>query len=385
MKKTLWLVPLTLTLTLSACGGGGSDSTDPYADKAGTPPAPMTAAEKTVSLSAGLNTTADANGLFMLSIPGFVDSKGNPVKDLTNANFTIVEDSTIKGLTATTATKDTSIPTDIVFVFDTTASMSGAINGVKDSIISFSNALQSSGLDVRVGAVTFGDAFDTVTSPTGIKGGVALATPSAPPSFDYNERPSFALSSDFTAFRDFIGQNTARGGNDNPENGMGATEFAYDKMNWRSGAAKVLIMITDEVQHQAGSGTVPTGTRWTPSTLNAALEKLRGKAVVHVIGPDLGSEVAAPYVDMKAFTGNLATGGMFMDLEASLSSAGVRGNYAGRISTQALDLTKLPISNVLSSSYTLKYRGKKTGTEHTIRVRVEKGDIRGETTLKATY
>lgn len=363
------LLPAVLSVTaalLTACPGPTpTPAPDPYADLPGTPPAPMTAAEKTVSISASLNPTRDSNGLLTLSIPGFVDSTGKPVKDLTDANFTVIEDGVLKGLASTAANKDTVVPTDIVFVFDTTGSMSGAITGVKESIVGFSNALQASGLDVRVGAVTFGDAFDTVAATSGIKGGVALGTPAAPPNFDTAERPTFPLSSDFAAFREFIGSNSARGGNDSPENGMGATEFAYDKMGWRPGASKVLIMITDVVQHQEGTGTIPAGTRWMPKTLAATLDKLRGKAVVHVIGPDVTSPGA--YVDMKAFAGAAATGGIFMKLET------------------ALDLTKLPVSNVLSSSYTLKFRPKVTVGEHTIRVRVESGAIKGETTITATY
>lgn len=393
MKKGMWLTCAGLTLSLlTACSGPGqAPAPDEYANPAGTAPVPFQSSEITASFSASISEKPDTDGLLTLNIPGFVDAKGQVVKDLNKANFTVIEDDKLKGFTASAASASSSIPTDIVFVFDTTGSMAAEITGVAQSIVAFSKSLEASGLNVRLGAVTFGDAFDTVSAPTSIPGGVALGTPSAPPAFDPNERPTLQLTDNFNTFRSFIGANTARGGADNAENALGALEFANASMAWRSGAARVLIVITDIYQHQAGSA-IPIDNRWAPKSLPVLLGNLKGKATVHVIGPDLNPSDIASFADMKNMTGTGGTGGVFINLDTGLTGTALTGWSTEKINTKErsvhaldLDLTKLPIQAVVANSYTLKYRGSKTAGTHTVRVRVESGTVKAETTISAKY
>ena len=131
--------------------------------------------------------------------------------------------------------------------------------------------------------------------------------------------------------------NTARGGGDTPENGVGAVDFAFSSLDGRPGAARVLIVVTDAESHQAGSGGPSTG-RWAPRAGAAVVTDLRGRATVHVVGPDFGGVDAAPYYDMKGFTGSGGTGGVFVSLGSSL------------------DLTTLPIQGTIAGTckYTLR-------------------------------
>src|SRR5690606_1910977 len=128
----------------------------------------------------------------------------------------------------------------------TTGSMGYALSSVQDSIVAFADHLEAGGLDVRLGAVTFGDAYDTKDA-SGMRG-VSLRDDS-PPTFDSYERPTFGLSDDFDAFRAFIEGDSARGGGDGPENAFGATEFAFDEFAWRPGAQRLMVVITDICQH----------------------------------------------------------------------------------------------------------------------------------------
>ena len=387
MLRPMTAVLLSASLLLTACAGS-SGTPDPYADPAGTAPVPLTAAETTATFSATVSGTPDAQGLLTVNVPGFVDASGNVVKNLGKSNFTVIEDGKLKGFTAAAATTSSSIPTDIVFVFDTTGSMASQIRGVASSIVAFSKTLETSGLDVHLGAVTFGDAFDTVDAPTSVTGGVALGRPGIPPGFDTDERPTLPLTDDFDAFRTFIGSNTARDGQDSAENAPGALNFAYGSMAWRPGAARVLIVITDVYQHQAGAlGAIPVSSRWAPPSMTALLTTLKGRATVHVIGPDMSGYDITPYADMKDLTGPAGTCGVFIDLATGLTSTALsnRGRATPTLSTLDLDLTKLPIQTVLANAYTIRYRGTKTGGTHTLRLRIESGGIRGETTVTTTY
>mgnify|MGYP006923455628 FL=1 len=90
---------------------------------------------------------------------------------------------------------------------------------------------------------------------------------------------------------------------------------------------------------------------------------------------------------MKDLTGPAGTGGVFIDLATGLTSTALsnRGRATPTLSTLDLDLTKLPIQTVLANAYTIRYRGTKTGGTHTLRLRIESGGIRGETTVTTTY
>ncbi|MFI5300014.1 MAG: vWA domain-containing protein [Polyangiales bacterium] len=203
------------------------------------------------------------------------------------------------------------VPVDLAFIDDTTGSMSGTVHGVSDSVKRFAQDIADRGVDARFAMVTFGDAF--ATQPAS---GFAIGHGDfAPPKFDLVARPyvGFGGLDRFTAFLDEMKASKilGDGGNDEPENPLGALEYAWRSLGWRAGAARVFIAITDTVAHQAGDKTTFITAPWTPPSGEQAIGDLDGDAVVHVVARD---RELAPFFQMRALADG--TGGATLTLPA---------------------------------------------------------------------
>ena len=370
---SLLLATFTLALVLAACGGPGPVD-DPYADPGTAPPPTIT--DATIATSGSVAPRPGSADLIDINVAGFAAPSGFvsalDLPALDGGDFVVVEDGVVKGITVERIGGDVRAAADIAFVFDTTGSMGGALSSVQESIIAFVDFLDGRGLDLRVGAVTFGDAFDTISGSRG-----ESITDMTPPSFDPSERPSFPLSNDYAAFRTFIEGDSPRGGGDTPENALGALEFAYDTLAWRTGAQKILIVIIDTCSHNdvtfAAFG--EPGEPWMPPNPDDLLARMRGDAIVHSVSPlDVIANdfwCSEEHTDMAMFTGAAGTGGVFVPVAFGAFD---------------FDLTELPIAEVAAGGYIVTYRGTRTGTMHTVRVVIDDGsDIRGEFTVNATY
>ena len=361
---------LAIALVLGACTPVAP--ADPYADPGTAPPAAIT--DPTIATSGSIAPRPGSASLMNINVAGFADPTSGGLPDLGSSDFTVVEDGVVKGITVTPIGGTTTAAADIVFVFDTTGSMFGALNSVQDSIIAFVDFVSDRGLDVRVGAVTFGDAFDT-QDVAGTRG-VSLRG-DTPPAIDWAERPTFPLSSDYDAFRTFIEGDSARGGGDTPENGVGALAFAYEEMDWRAGAQKILIVIIDTCSHNDVTFPDVFGPGyddWLPPNPADLLAQLQGNAVVHSVSPLNVLEedwfCDASHTDMAMFTGVAGTGGIHVPVAFGMFD---------------FDLTELPIAEV-AGGYIVTFRGTRDGSLHTVRVVIDDdGDIRGEFTIEATY
>jgi len=400
-----WLMTLLVAGFLAGCGGDGAVTTgsgtgnpgnpggepgppppDPYADSTATPPAPI--ANPTITAAATISPRPDDSGLFEINIAGFaaptaktlsarqLSMRSGPnkaaatranltraaVPDLEADDFVVVENGIVKGHTVVRIGEDSSrAKADVVFVFDTTASMGSALSSVQSSIAEFVDFLDESGLDVQLGAVTFGDAFDTRSADSGRIG----TGSTAPPGFDLNERQVFAPTADFDKFKQFISEEVPAGGGGLPENATGALQFAFDTTPWRSGAQRVLIVVTDVTSHNAATyGNDNISGRWIPPSAEDLIAKLKGKAVVHVVSPKI--ENAGANTDMKVFAGTEGTGGAYFEWDRKVFS-----------------LVDLPIAEVAAGGYVITYRSKKDGKPKTVRVVIDNGaDIRGEIKLE---
>ena len=333
-------------LALPGCGGGGG--------------APENAS---LSLAASLSG-ADADGIVTINLTGLPANAG----PIPAGAFTVFENGSPRPVVSVEKIDENSTRAgaDIAFVLDTTDSMKSAIDSAKDSILGFVDHLESKGLDVRVGAVTFGDAYDTKSS--GGTMGVSLRG-SAPPDFDSDERPTFELSTRFDDFRAFLGEQQARSGRKARENALAALEFAYDHLSWRPGAQRILIAITDTCSYNAANyGEDGITAAWAPRTEQQVLAKLKGQAMVHVIAPALvhGCPFLG-YTDMAAFTGAAGTGGLHVD-------------WDGR---SLFSLPALSLTGALTAGYLIRYVTGSSG-ERTVRVVLEYGDLRGEAIATAT-
>lgn len=351
---------LAMALVLGACTPVAP--ADPYADPGTAPPAAIT--DPTIATSGSIAPRPGSASLMNINVAGFADPTSGGLPDLGSSDFTVVEDGVVKGITVTPIGGTTTAAADIVFVFDTTGSMGSALTSVQNSIIAFVDFVRDRGLDVRVGAVTFGDAYDTL-APGGTRG-VSLRG-DTPPSFDPDERPTFPLSDDYEGFEDFIAGDSPRGGGDSAENALGALEFAYDNMEWRAGAQRILIVIMDIYSHNDATYSGSWHEDWLPSDPADVLAKLQGNATVHVVAPEFAWDIT-PFTDMAMFAGVAGTGGVYFPW-----------------SFGAFDLTELPIAEV-AGGYIVTFRGTRDGSLHTVRVVIDDdGDIRGEFTIEATY
>lgn len=200
-------------------------------------------------------------------------------------------------------------PVDLVFVNDTTGSMSGTVNGISESIKTFAQKVDAGGIDARFSMFTYGDAFGTKGSPAKFTVGTGDF---APPSFDNTPRPYLGLS-ELAPFEKFLAEMKGSGalgvgGGDSPENTLGALSWSNAKVAWRQGAAHVFVVIGDNPSHQKASGS-KFGPSWIPPNGDDVVADLSGKAVAHVVGHDTGSETL--YNLKKLADG---TGGNFKDL-----------------------------------------------------------------------
>ena len=246
---------------------------------------------------------------------------------------------------------------DIVFVFDTTGSMAGQIATMKTKVSSFAATLDASGIDYRLGCVTYGDEMgDTVD-----------------PSYSKN-RFYFAPSSSVAAFQSFINTLVAYGGWDAHENQIDALDYTraaasesgsnpegsfqnQASFSYRSDAKKIFILITDIGFH------TPTGTLPGPgdvldfydnvyNTLNEEIAKLNADNVtVHVVSSGSSTDIF-----MRDEYQKLAadTGGLWFD---------ITGNFSTIIDT---------IGDVITECYVVTYmtRDWTTGTTRDVRIAV---------------
>jgi hypothetical protein len=148
---------------------------------------------------------------------------------LSQDNFSITEDSKPQFIREFIPPESSSGPdtspvraVDIVFVHDDSSSMRDEAEQVKANIQSFLDALSKSGLDFRLGLVPYGG---NTSSPAE---GLILNNGN--------------LHSDGASLIADINQMGFDGGT---EKAYAAMQLAVDRINWRSGAQKVLILVTD--------------------------------------------------------------------------------------------------------------------------------------------
>ena len=117
-------------------------------------------------------------------------------------------------------------PVDIVFVLDTTASMINEIRAMVNNLITFTEILESSGLDARIGLITFGDEL----------------------------RSRYDLTDNFIKIKKVLEAQYATGGGDVPEASLDAI-IGISDLTFRKNAQKIAIVITDAAPHYKGDST----------------------------------------------------------------------------------------------------------------------------------
>lgn len=339
----------------------------------GTPP--PGAAAGTLKPSFDVTPTID-EGRMALTLRGLIDPATGLAIDYTAPNKVVVVDNgVVKGIKITSLSKTASSNADIVFLVDTTGSMGGTIDGVKQSMMAFVNNLKSNSLDVRVGVVAFADELDPAANPAGI----SAADPAA-----YTVAGFTELSSDLTetgSVVTFINSLSAcymgACGGDAPEGALDSLSWAHDNLKFRPGSQKIFIMFTDVTSW--GKDAAPTSTTevspaspWTDATLAAALAA--DSSVVHVVSNDTPPwEIGEYNVKYLAMAGG------------TNSSPGTGGTWTV-LGGGMVDLTSLPITAAVTGSVLIEYN--KTGTgigNHDVRVVVYGSATDGEATKTVSY
>ena len=118
---------------------------------------------------------------------------------------------------------------DVVIIFDTTGSMFSSITDARENIDLFTDSLEASGFDYRLGLVTFGDGTNF------------------PHGYDMTVDPD--------EFHDWIWAIGASGGGDGPETSLDGIADAINLYHWRAEALHIVLMITDADFHELGDGT----------------------------------------------------------------------------------------------------------------------------------
>jgi VWFA-related protein len=187
------------------------------------------------------------------------DAAGEPVGGLVKESFRVLEDDQAVPILDFAGIGEPR-PVDIVFVFDTTGSMSEEIEGVKERCIAFADQLQSKGRDYRLGLVTFWDQIKGVYRPDG------------------------TLTDDVRQFKGWIETLEAKGGDDGPELSLDAL-VRGSEMRFRDRAQRVLILITDAPPHHRDDSS-----GFSEMTIDETLQKLEGAHItLFAVAPDLSA------------------------------------------------------------------------------------------------
>ena len=275
------------------CKLGSCDPLPPFGggeDEWVVPPNPSS-----LDVSFGLGLTDNNKNAFVNIAPITQPYTGELLSDLVpltlvgtqkQGNIAVFEDGEPRAIVCKPLSATTYAQLDIAFIMDVTGSMSGAINKVKTSAQELAAFLQSKGLDVRFGVVPYTD-----TAPS---------------------QATFPLSNDLPAFSAYVAGLLAKGGGDGPENGLDAVAAAHNTFEWRPGAQKVMLLMTDADLHQQDDGTP-----FAKQTLISTLELLGADFVVHTVSH--GNVVLPDSKSANARQLSCVTGGTSADLQTFLT------------------------------------------------------------------
>lgn len=277
--KKSWQVGFVVLIAVSmalygACSSSssGTDDADDDADADGDgtfSAVEVTSTETSGDLAVGgtLDIDDDGNLLMRLNAIDDPDDPGTPISEdrLSFAETVEAADSSLSsvvkfqtGITCENVASATGL-VDIVFVVDTTGSMSGTIEGVKDSITDFATAISGT-VDAQFALVTFGD---DVNSSTDLTDG-------------FCDRPV----QDFTTaalLQTFIDSNvSACGGSDFPENALEGLNCARNggacDLTFRDGASRIFFLFTDASAHTTSGSATGCGSSDNPGSEGIAAD-----------------------------------------------------------------------------------------------------------------
>ena len=248
---------------------------------------------------------------------------------------------------------------DVIFVLDVSTSMGGEINAVKNNMLNFVTALATSDIDYRVGFVVYANT-----------------------NFVYNggnlySNPSTIVSTINNITLDEHGVGT--GNVKIPEDGFDAL-FAASLMNFRPGAQKVFILITDAPCHYLNDGIdYPSQDEGnlTSFTLNTIVNHLNRQSIAcYVVGPNNITDVGLGSTYGQFIGAYPKYNGQFFG-PGSVSN-GTRGRYY--VITNDFRTILDDIVATVGNTYVVSYKSSHAnceGNTRNVAIRVTYADRRG--------
>jgi hypothetical protein len=344
------LAGIAFLIVVSGCSQPGGGSTSPA-------PTGLTATVTSVTASGDfvMSGAISMTGYAMAVNLAAIKDPADPSKPLDPSLVTIsgTAESGIKvTFSMSKLSASSSTPIDLVFINDTTGSMSGTTLGILSSIDSFTSAISASGVDGQFSMYTYGDAFATKLS-TGSEFAVGKGD-FTPPTIDPDERPYIGLGT-YATFKSFLNElknssSLGSGGGDNPENTVGTLDYANKHVAFRDGAARVFVVIGDNPSHQFGDPDVSSyPTAFQPRTGAAVAADLVGLATGHVIGETSTSTTYYPLQNLATSTGGgfiiLPSGGT-VDLNTLKITDWIKSGFTGTTPALSKGTYKVTLSAV---------------------------------------
>ncbi|QTA37998.1 VWA domain-containing protein [Thermosipho ferrireducens] len=290
--------------------------------------------------------------LVPLAVPDYIRIRISvpELTELTEDDILLFEDNKAQGFVLFKESERRSA-VDIIIVIDTTGSMYNAIEGVKASIIAFIDSIKGEGLDARVGIIPFDD-----------------AAPARDIYIDGVSRVWQDLTDPDTA-KTFADKLYADGGGDWPENPYAALMYAWENASWRTGAQRILILITDATAHYASEPDPGDAYGEDLYDKEDVIDTIRGYGTVHgAFVPkwpysDTNTDFSAPD-DPREIV--VETGGILQ--------------YTDSIGN--VDLTALGIAEYIASSWIVAFESDSPAATHTIEVFIEQDLQKGYAKLE---
>lgn len=349
---------IVIVLVLGGCKKSSSSTEPENTDNSDIPSNPTTAIPTTsinnLVPSATFTKMPGNENRIQINLLGIVNPSTGQTIDFNTSNLFVVEDGVLKGIKITQVGGGVTLKADVVFTVDNSGSMSEEADSIASKIIAFSNFLQTSGLDIKVGCV--GYAYS-------VNGAYNLTDPASLASY-LNLTTGTSRTRGFGGSNSSIMESAAPAFYNSEEDGITAIAFADSLFSWRSSATRVYVNFTDEAlqpDDPAKWSVADFEHRWNTS-----------KGTIHTVFsirsfywngsvPDTATEhensyTWTPGIAERPWTLSNLTGGTIKFIHSDATD---------------LDLTQLPVTGALSKSYLVEYITSNPNTSHTVTIIVK--------------
>lgn len=389
MKKNtgiflVFLLAITLLILVPACDTDLTDLTDllngndndtidnrDIPSDPGTQPPPTAEGDLTPTFGVEVRDPENPHRI-ALNLGGLFNPETMEAITYSSDNLTVVEDGVVKGIKITPLGVDTTLKADIVFIIDTTGSMDPYINGVRNSVTAFLEFLHGEGVDVAAGALAYADGIPPDSNPAGIpahdRGAWTVV--------DYTllDTDLSPTGDTYTFVEELKASYLGYHGGAIPEGLFDSIYWAYENYNFRPGAQKIMIVLTDAPSWGKNASTteIAPDCPWTDANM---AEYFRGEVTIHVISTVL-SWLGSGQYDAKY----LAIPG------GPNESPGTGGIWYEMAWGEEVDITGIPIGEVAVASALVEFVSADAYEEHTLRVVVHVNhEVNGEVTRTLRY